>query len=196
MTQPRESPTSPIACDSNTRALVFLRIAVGVFFLIFGEYKVFGTQFTLHGGFQFWINKFFTEGGAYPFMVPIFERVRPPERHHHRVPGRLWRVFHRPRPDARHPGPPSQPGRSDLHAHSLVFLRLSWLGRALLAVLRRQPRTLRFRALLHRVHDRPLRYSLVHQSLASDASTVGKPTGVSRLSSGLPFPNLIKSWRH
>ncbi|MGC1902899.1 MAG: DoxX family protein [Candidatus Acidiferrum sp.] len=73
MTQPRESPTSPIACDSNTRALVFLRIAVGVFFLIFGEYKVFGTQFTLHGGFQFWINKFLTEGGAYPFMVPILK---------------------------------------------------------------------------------------------------------------------------
>jgi len=47
-----------------------LRIAVGVFFLIFGEYKVFGTQFTLHGGFQYWINRFL-EGGAYPFMVPV-----------------------------------------------------------------------------------------------------------------------------
>ena len=47
-----------------------LRIGVGVFFLIFGEYKVFGTQFTLHGGFQFWINRFL-EGGAYPFMEPV-----------------------------------------------------------------------------------------------------------------------------
>jgi thiosulfate dehydrogenase (quinone) large subunit len=73
MTQPSESPTSPIAGDSNTRALALLRIAVGVFFLIFGEYKVFGTQFTRHGGFQFWINKFLTEGGAYPFMVPILK---------------------------------------------------------------------------------------------------------------------------
>src|SRR5207253_9887566 len=36
----------------------------------FGQYKVFGTTFTLHGGFQFWINKFL-EGGAYPFMAPI-----------------------------------------------------------------------------------------------------------------------------
>ncbi len=57
--------------DSNARALAFLRIGVGIFFLIFGEYKVFGTQFTLHGGFQFWINKFLAEGGAYPFMAPV-----------------------------------------------------------------------------------------------------------------------------
>jgi len=57
--------------DANARALAFLRIAVGIFFLIFGEYKVFGTQFTLHGGFESWINKFIQEGGAYPFMVPV-----------------------------------------------------------------------------------------------------------------------------
>src|SRR5579871_2459004 len=56
--------------DINTRALAFLRMAVGLLFLIFGQYKVFGTQFTLHGGFQFWINKFLSEG-AYPFMVPV-----------------------------------------------------------------------------------------------------------------------------
>ena len=54
----------------NNHALAALRIGVGILFLIFGQYKVFGTQFTLHGGFQFWINKFL-EGGAYPFMVPI-----------------------------------------------------------------------------------------------------------------------------
>lgn len=56
--------------DRNSRALALLRIAVGVFFLIFGEYKVFGTQFTLHGGFQYWINRFL-DGGAYPFMTPV-----------------------------------------------------------------------------------------------------------------------------
>jgi thiosulfate dehydrogenase (quinone) large subunit len=55
---------------ANARALAFLRIAVGILFLIFGQYKVFGTQFTLHGGFQFWINKFLQDG-AYPFMVPV-----------------------------------------------------------------------------------------------------------------------------
>ena len=65
MTQPTAAP------ESNTRALAFLRIGVGIFFLIFGQYKVFGTQFTLHGGFQFWINKFLQDGGAYPFMAPI-----------------------------------------------------------------------------------------------------------------------------
>src|SRR5713101_5912546 len=58
------------ATDLNSRALAVLRIGVGILFLIFGEYKVFGTQFTLHGGFQFWINKFL-EGGAYPFMAPV-----------------------------------------------------------------------------------------------------------------------------
>ena len=57
--------------DLNTRALAILRIGVGIFFLIFGQYKVFGTQFTLHGGFQFWINRFLEQGGAYPFMAPI-----------------------------------------------------------------------------------------------------------------------------
>lgn len=54
----------------NSQALAVLRISVGILFLIFGEYKVFGTQFILHGGFQFWINKFL-EGGVYPFMVPV-----------------------------------------------------------------------------------------------------------------------------
>jgi len=54
----------------NNHALALLRIGVGILFLIFGQYKVFGTAFTLHGGFQFWINKFL-EGGAYPFMAPI-----------------------------------------------------------------------------------------------------------------------------
>src|SRR5437867_11638797 len=57
--------------DANAKALAYLRIGVGVLFLIFGEYKVFGTQFTLHGGLQFWINKFLAEGGAYPFMAPV-----------------------------------------------------------------------------------------------------------------------------
>ena len=54
----------------NSYALALLRIGVGILFLIFSQYKVFGTTFTLHGGFQFWINKFL-EGGAYPFMAPV-----------------------------------------------------------------------------------------------------------------------------
>jgi thiosulfate dehydrogenase [quinone] large subunit len=61
--------------NSTTRAFAGLRIAVGILFLIFGEYKVFGTQFTLRGGFEYWINRFLTEGGAYPFMVPVLNNV-------------------------------------------------------------------------------------------------------------------------
>lgn len=59
----------------NDRALAMLRIAVGGMFLIFSEYKVFGTQFTLHGGFQWWINRFLQDGGAYPAFVPILQKL-------------------------------------------------------------------------------------------------------------------------
>src|ERR1700757_3884547 len=62
--------TSTDAQYAKAKAIAFFRIAVGLLFLIFGQYKVFGSQFTLHGGFQFWINKFL-EDGAYPFMVPV-----------------------------------------------------------------------------------------------------------------------------
>src|SRR5260221_1256409 len=56
----------------NTRVLALLRISVGVLFLMFGEYKVFGTQFTLGGGFQSWINRFI-QHGAYPFMLGVLK---------------------------------------------------------------------------------------------------------------------------
>jgi hypothetical protein len=42
-----------MAQDPNARALAVLRIGVGLFFLIFAQYKIVSTQFTLHGGFQF-----------------------------------------------------------------------------------------------------------------------------------------------
>jgi thiosulfate dehydrogenase (quinone) large subunit len=58
---------------SNSQALAALRIAVGILFLIFAQYKVFGTQFTLGGGFQYWINLFLKEGGTYPFMVDVLK---------------------------------------------------------------------------------------------------------------------------
>jgi thiosulfate dehydrogenase [quinone] large subunit len=56
--------------DGNSRALAMLRIGVAVLFIIFGQYKVLGTAFIWHGGFQFWINRFLNEG-AYPFMAPV-----------------------------------------------------------------------------------------------------------------------------
>ncbi len=55
---------------SSARSLATLRISIGILFLIFAEYKVFGTNFTRGGGFQYWINRFL-EDGAYPFMVPV-----------------------------------------------------------------------------------------------------------------------------
>jgi thiosulfate dehydrogenase [quinone] large subunit len=55
--------------DPNARALAILRISVGLLFLVFAEYKIFGTEFTGRG-FQFWISKFI-EQGAYPFMQPV-----------------------------------------------------------------------------------------------------------------------------
>jgi uncharacterized membrane protein YphA (DoxX/SURF4 family) len=58
---------------TNSQAFAALRIAVGILFLIFAQYKVFGTQFTLGGGFQYWINLFLKEGGAYPFMVGVLK---------------------------------------------------------------------------------------------------------------------------
>jgi uncharacterized membrane protein YphA (DoxX/SURF4 family) len=58
---------------SNSQALAALRVAVGILFLIFAQYKVFGTQFTLGGGFQYWINLFLKEGGTYPFMVDVLK---------------------------------------------------------------------------------------------------------------------------
>ena len=59
---------------SAAKALAALRVAVGTLFLIFGEYKVFGTQFTIHGGFQRWIKVFLQDGGgAYPFLVPVLK---------------------------------------------------------------------------------------------------------------------------
>lgn len=61
--------------NRNSYALAGLRISIGCLFLIFGQYKVFGTQFTLHGGFQWWINRFLHEGAAYPFMVPVLQRL-------------------------------------------------------------------------------------------------------------------------
>ena len=57
--------------ERNSFALAGLRIAVGCLFLVFGQYKVFGTAFTLHGTFQMWINRFLQDGAAYPFMAPV-----------------------------------------------------------------------------------------------------------------------------
>jgi thiosulfate dehydrogenase (quinone) large subunit len=64
----------------NATALATLRIFVGIFFLLFGEYKVFGTEFTLHGGFEEWIRGFLAQG-AYPWMAPVLLHIILPHAH-------------------------------------------------------------------------------------------------------------------
>src|SRR5947208_34705 len=60
------------SANRNGQAIAFLRVSVGVLFLIFGQYKVFEKGFTRGGGFQGWINRFIVDG-AYPFMVPMLK---------------------------------------------------------------------------------------------------------------------------
>lgn len=60
---------------SGPQALAALRIAVGVLFVIFGESKVFGRDFTLDGGFQSAVDSFIQQGNAYPFMVDTLKTI-------------------------------------------------------------------------------------------------------------------------
>jgi thiosulfate dehydrogenase (quinone) large subunit len=60
--------------DRNSKVLAGLRIAIGTLFIIFGQYKVLGTQFTLEGGFESWIHRFLQDHAAYPFMIPVLQR--------------------------------------------------------------------------------------------------------------------------
>ncbi|HKF50245.1 MAG TPA: DoxX family protein [Terracidiphilus sp.] len=70
-----------VSTDRTSLALAALRIFVGLLFLIFGEYKVFGAQFTLRGGFEGWIHQFLQSGAAYPFFAPILEKFVLPHAH-------------------------------------------------------------------------------------------------------------------
>jgi thiosulfate dehydrogenase [quinone] large subunit len=53
--------------------MAFLRISIGIFFTIFGQYKVFGTQF-VRGGFREYVEGF-VRGGAYPLMLPVLKAI-------------------------------------------------------------------------------------------------------------------------
>jgi thiosulfate dehydrogenase [quinone] large subunit len=61
--------------NANTLAITLVRIVVGLFFVVFGEYKVFGTAFTLHGGFESYVAGMLHGGETYPWMAPVIERV-------------------------------------------------------------------------------------------------------------------------
>jgi len=121
--------------------LAFLRISVGTLFLIFGQYKVFGRQFTLHGGFQFWINKFL-EDGAYPFMIPVLARVRTSSCYGNRVPGGVRRAGYRHGACLGSACKASQRLRTVVYAYLAVLRKLSRRASAVLAILRRLARPL------------------------------------------------------
>lgn len=55
--------------------MALLRIVTGIFFCIFGEYKVFGTEFTLHGGFQEGLRGFLSSSSAFPFARPFLMAI-------------------------------------------------------------------------------------------------------------------------
>lgn len=73
-------PAYPSSMRCSLIALAGLRVAVGVLFLIFAEYKVFGTGFALGGGMEMWVHRFLQDG-AYPFMVPILRGFVLPHAH-------------------------------------------------------------------------------------------------------------------
>jgi uncharacterized membrane protein YphA (DoxX/SURF4 family) len=61
------------ATSPQARALAFLRIAVGLFFLIFAQYKLTSTRF-IWGGMANYIGHFI-ENGCYPFMQPFLKNI-------------------------------------------------------------------------------------------------------------------------
>jgi thiosulfate dehydrogenase [quinone] large subunit len=59
----------------NAVAFAVLGIVVGLFFIVFGEYKVFCSEFTLHGGFQDGVKGFISGGSAFPFTAPFLHWI-------------------------------------------------------------------------------------------------------------------------
>jgi uncharacterized membrane protein YphA (DoxX/SURF4 family) len=68
---------SPVRSQANpqSRALAFLRIAIGMLFLIFAEYKLTSTKFIWGGGLRGWIVQFLEVGQCYPFLRPFLRHV-------------------------------------------------------------------------------------------------------------------------
>jgi uncharacterized membrane protein YphA (DoxX/SURF4 family) len=61
------------ASNQQARALAFLRIAVGLLFLVFAQYKLTSTKF-IWGGMANYIGHFI-EGGCYPFMHSFLKNI-------------------------------------------------------------------------------------------------------------------------
>jgi uncharacterized membrane protein YphA (DoxX/SURF4 family) len=61
------------ASNQQARALAFLRMAVGLLFLIFAEYKLTSTRF-IRSGMAAYISHFIKQG-CYPFMQSFLQKV-------------------------------------------------------------------------------------------------------------------------
>jgi len=61
------------AANQQARALAFLRIAVGLLFLIFAQYKLRSTQFIRHGMASYIGH--FIQNGCYPFLRPFLTKI-------------------------------------------------------------------------------------------------------------------------
>jgi len=53
--------------------IALIRIATSIFFLLFGQYKIFGPEFT-HGGFQQYLQGFI-QNGAVNFYKPVLANL-------------------------------------------------------------------------------------------------------------------------
>lgn len=69
----QDPPALQQKTDKNAVVLALLRIAVGFFFIVFGEYKVFGSGF-VRSGFRGYVEGFIGDG-AYPFMIPVLQWI-------------------------------------------------------------------------------------------------------------------------
>lgn len=56
------------------KTIAFVRIATGVIFLFFGEYKIAGPEWS-HGGFEGWIRGFLNAGAVVGFYKPFLVHV-------------------------------------------------------------------------------------------------------------------------
>ena len=63
----------PKLSESLPKTIAAVRIATSVFFILFGEYKVFGNGFA-HGGFQQYLQSYL-DGGAVGFYKPVLAHL-------------------------------------------------------------------------------------------------------------------------
>ena len=66
--------TFELMSDTNARrVLALVRIAVGVMFLFFAEYKIVGSEF-VHGGFQKYVSPYVDQNEAVSWIQPTLKR--------------------------------------------------------------------------------------------------------------------------